>query len=40
MKNRTHMDSLISTTEEVHYEDYRANRLTKEGRTDDDPQVR
>jgi len=37
---RTHMDSLISTTEEVHYEDYRANRLTQEGRTDDDPQVR
>jgi len=34
------MDSLISTTEEVHYENYRADRLTKEGRTDDDPQVR
>ncbi|KAJ1565104.1 hypothetical protein HK096_004548 [Nowakowskiella sp. JEL0078] len=37
---RTHMYDLISTTEEVHYENYRAQKLTSEGRSDDDPALR
>ncbi|KAJ3057509.1 hypothetical protein HK097_004030 [Rhizophlyctis rosea] len=37
---RTHMHDLISSTEENHYENYRINRLTSEGRSDDDPAVR
>ena len=34
------MHDLISSTEENHYENYRVNRLTSEGRSDDDPAVR
>ncbi|KAJ1546622.1 hypothetical protein HK405_006969 [Cladochytrium tenue] len=37
---RTHMHDLISTTEEHHFENFRINKLTAEGRSDDDPAVR
>ncbi|KAJ3297383.1 hypothetical protein HK104_000554 [Borealophlyctis nickersoniae] len=37
---RTHMHDLISSTEESHYENFRASKLTAEGRSDDDPAVR
>lgn len=34
---RTHMHTLINTTSEIHYENYRSNRLATEGKSDDDP---
>ncbi|KAI8799873.1 Septin-domain-containing protein [Cladochytrium replicatum] len=37
---RTHMNDLIGTTEDTHYENYRSSRLASEGRSDDDPVVR
>lgn len=36
---RTHMLDLVSTTEEIHYESYRARALVSEGRNDDDPSL-
>ncbi|KAJ3128599.1 hypothetical protein HK098_004025 [Nowakowskiella sp. JEL0407] len=37
---RTHMYDLISTTEELHYENQRSAKMVAEGRTDDDPVLR
>ncbi|KAI9362091.1 Septin-domain-containing protein [Zopfochytrium polystomum] len=37
---RTHMHDLISSTEEHHFENFRAAKLTAEGRSDDDPAIR
>ncbi|KAI8821707.1 Septin-domain-containing protein [Fimicolochytrium jonesii] len=37
---RTHMHDLIASTEEAHYENFRAEKLASEGRTDDDPASR
>lgn len=37
---RTHMHDLIASTEEAHYENFRANKLSSEGRSDDDPAIR
>ncbi|RKO94908.1 hypothetical protein CXG81DRAFT_9645 [Caulochytrium protostelioides] len=37
---RTHLHDLIETTEKRHYENFRTAKLAREGRTDDDPDVR
>ncbi len=34
------MHDLVSSTEELHYENFRISRLTSDGLTDDDPMVR
>lgn len=35
---RTHMHDLISSTQEIHYENYRSERMSVvEGKSDDDP---
>ncbi|KAJ3196031.1 hypothetical protein HDU82_001911 [Entophlyctis luteolus] len=36
---RTHMHDLIQTTHDTHYESFRVNKLTSEGRSDDDPVI-
>ncbi|KAI9017371.1 Septin-domain-containing protein [Gaertneriomyces semiglobifer] len=37
---RTHMHDLITSTEELHYENFRMGKLTSEGHTDDGPAIR
>lgn len=34
---RTHLFDFITSTQEIHYENYRAKSLTEQGRSDDDP---